>query len=385
MSTGSPASESFNVLITGGGVAALEATLALSDLAGDRVAITLLAPEPDFIVRPTALTEAFGYGSVLRVPVAEVAADAGAAVIADAFAWLDSRRSLVHTESHVAVPYDAVLLALGARARPAFRHAVTLDDTRISDQVDALLEEIDDGRVRTLALVIPWPMPWPLPVYELALMTAKHARATGHPLRIEIITPEDAPLALFGAEASHAVSDALDHFGIAVHTSAQCGVPDPGLVFIHPGPQMLRADRIVALPQLFGPPSPGIPGGVHNGFLAVDPFCRVRGVPRVFAAGDATDFPVKHGSIAAQQAETAARSIAAMAGADVEPRRFEPVITAVLVGGEWPLHLRAEVSGMHGVRSEAYEEHVRPTSTPKIAAKYLNPYLDAKLGVGAKP
>ena len=92
------ASESFNVLITGGGIAALEATLALADLAGDRVAITLLAPEPDFIVRPTALTGAFGIGSVVRVPVAEVAADAGAEVIEDAFV-ARPRRSLVHTES----------------------------------------------------------------------------------------------------------------------------------------------------------------------------------------------------------------------------------------------------------------------------------------------
>ena len=34
-----------HVLIVGGGVAALEALMALRDLAGDRVAITLIAPE----------------------------------------------------------------------------------------------------------------------------------------------------------------------------------------------------------------------------------------------------------------------------------------------------------------------------------------------------
>ena len=42
---GSPA----NVLIVGGGVAALETLMALRDLAGDRVGVTLVAPEPDFV------------------------------------------------------------------------------------------------------------------------------------------------------------------------------------------------------------------------------------------------------------------------------------------------------------------------------------------------
>ncbi len=37
------------VLIAGGGVAALEATLALRTLAEERVAITLVAPESDFV------------------------------------------------------------------------------------------------------------------------------------------------------------------------------------------------------------------------------------------------------------------------------------------------------------------------------------------------
>ena len=261
---------------------------------------------------------------------------------------------------------------------------MTLDDTRMSEQVDTLLAEIDSGRVHTLALVIPWPMPWPLPIYELALMTAKHARATGHPLKVEIITPEDAPLALFGAEASRAVSEALAHFDITVHPSAHCGVPDPDSCSSIQARGCSAPIGSSHFHSCSGRPRPGSRGGVHNGFLAVDPFCRVRGVPRVFAAGDATDFPVKHGSIAAQQADTAARSIAAMAGADVEPRRFEPVLSAVLVGGEWPLRVRAEVSGMHGVRSEAHVEPATPTSTPKLTAKYLTPYLDAKLGVGAK-
>jgi NADPH-dependent 2,4-dienoyl-CoA reductase/sulfur reductase-like enzyme len=37
------------VVIVGGGVAGIEALLALHDLAGDRAELTLVAPQPDFL------------------------------------------------------------------------------------------------------------------------------------------------------------------------------------------------------------------------------------------------------------------------------------------------------------------------------------------------
>ena len=54
------------VLIAGGGVAALEAMLALRKLAEDRVDIELLAPDQDFFYRPLAVGEPFGRGGTLR-------------------------------------------------------------------------------------------------------------------------------------------------------------------------------------------------------------------------------------------------------------------------------------------------------------------------------
>ena len=44
----------------------------------------------------------------------------------------------------------------------------------------------------------------------------------------------------------------------------------------------------------------------------------------IYAAGDATDFPIKQGGIGSQQADVAAQSIAALAGASVTPERFNP-------------------------------------------------------------
>src|SRR5687768_696529 len=80
------------VLVAGGGVAALEAALALQALAGDRVAITLLAPDRVFAYRPFAATEPFGGPAVLRFPLAAIAADRGFALVRDAVAAVDADR-----------------------------------------------------------------------------------------------------------------------------------------------------------------------------------------------------------------------------------------------------------------------------------------------------
>ena len=47
--------EKVNVLIAGGGVAALEAALALQSFDDDRLDVQLLAPEPRFWYRPAAV------------------------------------------------------------------------------------------------------------------------------------------------------------------------------------------------------------------------------------------------------------------------------------------------------------------------------------------
>ena len=377
MNSPTPSQSPFRTLIAGGGVAALEAALALRDLAGDRVTITLLAPEPEFAYRPMRVREPFGYSVAKTYQVAEIARDLGADFVQDAFKRLDAENSTVHTEQGAGIEYDALLLALGARLRPAFSHGLTIDDRQIDEQLHGLIQDVEGGYVRSLAFVAPSPMSWPLPIYELALMTAGRAYDMGIELSITIATPEDAPLAVFGQTVSETVSGLLESRGIKTILSARSEVPEPGHVSIHPGNRTLRADRIVALPQLFGPSTPGVPGGPEGGFIPIDAHCAVPHLERVWAAGDATDFPIKHGGIASQQADTAAQAIAALAGADVEPKPFHPEIHAVLLGADKPLYLSAHVTGGHGSSSEISET---PTWSPpsKIAAKYLAPYLESR-------
>src|SRR3954453_2620803 len=62
-----------HVVVAGGGVAGLEAVMALRDIAGDRVRITLVAPAEEFLYRPLSVAEPFALGPAQRVALAEFA------------------------------------------------------------------------------------------------------------------------------------------------------------------------------------------------------------------------------------------------------------------------------------------------------------------------
>ena len=367
----------FRVLIVGGGVGGLEAALALRDLAGDRVATTLLAPASEFVYRPMRVREPFGYSEARRYPLDDISRDIGIELVRDAFKWLDPDKRIVHTEAGEELGYDALLLAPGATLRPRFKHALTLDDSRLDEQLHGLIQDVEEGYVHKLAFISPTPMPWPLPLYELALMTSRRASDMNIDLSVTLATPEDAPLGVFGDKASQAVERLLEDNGILFIPSAHCETPAAGRVSITPGSRNLLVDRVVALPQLFGPSLPGVPLHAHNGFVPIDAHCKVTGLERVYAAGDATDFAVKFGGIAAQQADTAAEAIAALAGVAIEPTPFAPVLHGALLGGPRPLYLSAHVTGGHGSSSEVSEAPTSSTPT-KIVAKYLAPYLESR-------
>jgi sulfide:quinone oxidoreductase len=109
---GSPA----EVLLVRGGVATLETLMALRDLAGHRVRMTLVAAEPDFVYRPMAVAEPFGLGEARRYPRRGVieAFDAGL-VLAGVVAVDASARRVVLCCSGNTIGYETPVLALGAR------------------------------------------------------------------------------------------------------------------------------------------------------------------------------------------------------------------------------------------------------------------------------
>jgi sulfide:quinone oxidoreductase len=364
-----------NVLIAGGGVAGLEAALALRALAREAVRITLLAPEAEFVYRPLAVGEPFARPAARRYPLEAITAGLDIEPVRDAFRWLDPEARTVHTENGERLRYDALLLALGARPHPSFPHGLTLDVHRLDEQLHGLVQDVESGYVQSLAFVVPDRLSWPLPAYELALMTAGRAYGMGTEVTVTVITPEESPLAVFGRRVSSSVQRLLRGNGVQVFCASQATVRQPGELSLHPGDRRLRAEQVVAMPELFGPPTPGVPKRDPYGFISVDSRCRVIGLQNVFAAGDATDFPIKFGGVASQQADVAAQAIAALAGTGGEPAPFAPTLRGILLGGRRPLYMSARFAGAHGTDSQVSEA---PLWAPemKIVARHLGPRLE---------
>jgi sulfide:quinone oxidoreductase len=374
MTTQASHSEPFHALIVGGGVAALESVLALHDLAGEKVTMTVLAPNSELVYRPMSVREPFAYSPAARYQLAPILADIGAELIADSLGWVDHERRIAHTTSETPIEYDALVLALGARLCPRYKHAVTIDDRRMDEVLHGLIQDIEGGYVDSIAFVSPGRMAWPLPLYELALMTAGRAVDMGIDLHTTIVTPEDQPLAIFGQTVSDGVAALLADANITSINSAYAEIPRPGEIVINPGDRRLHAQRVVALPELYGPSVRGLPVS-HNGFLPVNRSCQVLDAGPVFAAGDATEFPVKQGGLAAEQADVVAEAIAALAGVQIEPRCFMPIIHGVLLTGDKPRYLSANIAGGHGFSSHFSETPAEDEPTAKITAKYHGPYL----------
>ncbi len=374
----------FKVVIVGGGVAALEAALCLNDLAGDLVSTTIIAPNDDFVYVPMAVQEPFGRPLSGRYPLAQITKDAGAELCSDTFSWVDTEFLVAYTKGGEQLHYDALLLAPGANVYANLRDTITLDPHRLDEQLHGVLRDVEDGHVHRVGFVIPDGPVWPLPIYELALMTARRAYETSAQVEITIVTPESAPLAAFGKPVADYVERLLTESGITTIVSTHSAVHGPGLIAMQAGKELhldpmqrgreIHADRVIALPQLFGPHCAGVPTNSARGFISTDKQGRVPGINRVYAAGDATDFPIKFGGIAAQQADVAAQSIAALAGAKVEPGTFEPELNAVLLTGQRPVVLSARPSGSTATHSQVTE--LQRNGVPaKIAARYLAPYL----------
>ncbi len=366
-------SSALRTLIVGGGVAALEAALALDAMAGELTGRTVVAPNDQFVLRAMSVGEPFSNPAASRWPLGEIVDAAGSARVVDELESIDADGHSVQLRSGVTLDYDALIVAVGARPVAHFEHTATIDDASMYETLGGLVRDVEDGYVDAIAFVSPPRMAWPLPLYELALLTAARAFEMGARVEVSIVTPEDGPLAIFGGEAAAAVRSLLDDAGIEFIGSAYAEVPRAGEVVVSPGGRVIKAPRIVALPELVGPSLPGLPESDH-GFLKTDPHSRVAGVQDVYAAGDAVDFPVKHGALGAQQADAAAEVIAAEAGAELEPQPFTPVISGMLLTGGEPLFMSADITGGAGSAPAPYR--AAATESGKLVTRFLTPALE---------
>jgi sulfide:quinone oxidoreductase len=356
----------WRVVVAGGGVAGVEALLGLAALGEGHLQLALVTPGDHFTLRQDAVAEPFGGPPAPTLPIADIARETEARFIRNRVTGLAPGGDAVLLAEGGELAFDALVLAVGARARPLHPDILTFAGPQSVPAIRRLVDDLTHGRAESVAFVVPAGPTWPLPMYELALMTRRREQRR----RVVLVTPEPSPLALFGPVPSRAVAELLDAAGVELHTGAVASITADGSAVQVGGGAPLELDRIVATPMLEGPRLDGVPYDAA-GFIPVDEHCRVPGTPRVYAAGDGTGQPVKHGGLAAAQSYAAIRHLVAEAGGMLAPAPFRPVLRGRLLTGGIDHFLRR---GPDAVEGEVHDESLWEPAA-KVAGQYLGPWV----------
>jgi len=385
------------VVVAGGGIAALEVLAGVRALAGDRVETTLVAPDRAFSYQPLSMATPFAFLDERSRSLDGLASGLGATFVRRRLAQVDQARRRLLTDDGSFIEYDILVVAVGPHS-PRERQELTWrrgpDATR---RFAGILEEIERGVAGSLAIVVPPRAAWPVDAYELALVASLAAARGGSDARVSLITAEQAPLEAFGEAAAEAIAAELACAGIAVIAGVNARLPerrwrDDGDAFSSMVARVsrrgrrrrgadgldlelgerdsIRVDRALFIPAVQGPAIPGTPSDAH-GFIPIDTHGRASGEERLFAAGDATPLVLKHSSIAAAQGTAVAESIAAVAGAKIDPRPWAPVLHGLLL---LPPHF-AGARGSPWIRPGEPITHCLWWPPGHATGRYLAPYL----------
>jgi len=364
------------VLIAGGGIAGLEAALALRDLAGEWARAEVRDPRREFVFRPFAVGEPYGRARIFRYDLDRLAARCGAGFCPGSVVKVDPGRQLAITRDGERIRYDHLVVANGVRMLWSVPGAVTFWGVADEGQVGDVIADLRAGQLHNLVFTMPGGRSWALPLYELALLGATElAKGEDRRSRLTIVTPEDAPLEIFGRRAAEQMSELLAEREIELVTGAHPVKFEDRRLQVAPG-EDIAADAVISLPRLEGRRIAGIPHD-PDGFVGVDEHGRVLGLDHVYAAGDVTSFPVKQGGLATQQADAAIEALAAEVGAAIEPQPFDPVMRGVLWTGREPRYLSGRPIGGHGEASGFSEQPHGSAHNGKVSGRYLSPLLDS--------
>jgi sulfide:quinone oxidoreductase len=303
-----------SVVVVGGGPAATELGFVLREHVGTGVSLTFVIPPSGDRTRPLPGVEAFSVMRRRAQDLPAVVAALGARLRSGRVVAVDGDRRRVRLADGGTIPYDLLVLAPGARARPVFDSAaLTLYGDAGPQAAERVLAELRRVPGRPLSFVVPPGVTRALSLYELAVLTGLEARARVPDSRLRLFTPEAAPLSAFERVAQRGIAELLDEACVTVVPSSSVFEAIDGRARVGAVRTLLGDDQLVALPVLEGPALPGVPS-TADGFIPIDDHGAVCGLEDVFAAGDATTCPIKHVDVACSQASTIADVIAVHAG-----------------------------------------------------------------------
>lgn len=360
------------ILIVGGGVAALEACLGLRWDASIEAEVTIVSEDDSFVFRPLAVLEPFGHGVAPRFSIEEIVDGATSEIIHGEISHFDLKHNRAEIKGGRTLDFDAAIIATGGERHSQLSNAVVIGEPGAMEQLSLVVAQLDAGLVPRIVFAMPQGACWGLPTYELAMFTAARAQHEMRNVDVQLLTPDKKPLIEFGKEASSYVVKLLGDAGVKLVRGCTATAYSDGILSTDLG-ESIETKYVVAAPEIRGALIEGLP---HNdkGFLPVDEYGLVHGTSCIYAAGDITDFHIKQGGIASQQADVVVGAITEQFGGRAAVHPFEPELRGLLLSPRGHALMNAVV-GDHDQSNDSLSTDTFHSLTEKIYSRHLTARL----------
>ncbi|HSK15392.1 MAG TPA: FAD-dependent oxidoreductase [Gaiellaceae bacterium] len=329
------------IVVLGGGFAGLESTFLLRSRLGDRADLTLVSDSPNFLFKPNTIYIPFGADpSSLLIPLERPARKRDIRLVRGSVEGLDVDARRVRAGGQD-LPYDFLVIATGSAMSPGeipglAEHAETIWTSEqmqsLGSRLQELLARAKRGEESTVLFAVPPGNKCAGPLYEIVLMTETWLRRQGarDAVRLRWTTFEDTYIQAFGPKLDEVVSAEFAARGIDGARSVRLESVEAAEARFADG-AVEAFDLLVAFPPYTAAVRYDGLQADERGFLRTEPGSRrVAGQVRIYAPGDAGDFPVKQAFLAFLQADAAAEAIAAEVTGAAAAAGFDPVSMCVM-------------------------------------------------------
>ena len=309
------------VLILGGGFAGVVAAEHLAEQLGDEHQITLVSRGRQFVFYPALVRLAFG-----KSDAADVSFDLRKTLLNRRVNFIEAEVAridpfernvtIAHGEVEGKLPYDYMVFALGRRLATEritgfYEHAHHLLNVDKAISFGKAVKKFHDGRAvfgQCAGARLP------VPVYESAFALARRLAEKDERdrARITIVSPTTLESEIGDLAGVAALKKALETHQIEFLPNLSIESLTQKSAITKSG-EAIDFNLLMLVPPFRGSSAASYLGITNEeGYIHVDSTMRVRGIERIYAIGDCTNFDgPKMGHMAVRQAEVAAANLAA--------------------------------------------------------------------------
>lgn len=329
------------IMVLGGGFGGLEALFYLKYQLGDRADLTLVSDEPKFLFKPNTIYIPFGQSADrFEIDLSKPLKKQSIQFVRSKVEGIDPDTRTVLTKDGE-LSFDHLIVATGAKMRSTeipglYEHAITVwtpdDMFRLRDRIEWAIERAAGNHRTRFLFLVPPNNRCSGPLYEIVLMLDTRLRQCGCRNLVDLVyaTKEEAYIEAFGPRLNTVVTEEFHARNIEGHTGYVVTGIEPNRVTFQNG-EKISYDVLVSFPPYVASTMFEKLPVTDRGFIEVENDSRrVRGHDRIFAVGDAANFPIKQAFLALLQGDAAGDHLAAEVLGKKPTVDFEPMSMCVM-------------------------------------------------------